>query len=275
MNEIEVLKDSLDMVLPYVRSIAENSAPAPYTYINIVITVIAAIAGIIGAFYGWQGYKYAKMTADNVVRRSGEIHQRMAKLLLMEAFDFLVRLLVWRYMQDKKQGENISKEYLTNLKFHSLEETFQLESFNNNADNYLLVYALKGRLYAYNVALQGLHNSFENTGIIDTDGFEDVIRKQVKIISVIAKIMVTVLKSNETYVKFLERKQKDYLGYTEKIQEEITAEEKEDIRNFVDNFFTKAKPDDVHKEVIDKLKNMIFTDVPIEYKKVMVKKNCW
>ena len=52
MNEFETLKDSLDMVLPYVRSIAENSAPAPYTYINIVITVIAAIAGILGAYYG-------------------------------------------------------------------------------------------------------------------------------------------------------------------------------------------------------------------------------
>lgn len=274
MNEIEVLKDSLNMVLPYVRSIAENSAPAPYTYINIVITVIAAIAGIIGAFYGWQGYKYAKMTADNVVRRSGEIHQRMASLLLMEAFDFLVRLLVWRYMQDKKQGENISKEYLTSLKFHSLEETFQLESFNNNADHYLLVYELKGRLYAYNVALQGLHNSFENTGIIDTDGFKDVIRKQVKIISVIDTIMVNVLKSNETYVEVLERIQDKYLHHTKEIQEEITAEEKEYIKSFVDNFFTKAKLTGVHKEVIDKLKDNIFTDVPIEYKKVTVKKNC-
>ena len=124
------------------------------------------------------------------------------------------------------------------------------------------------------MALQGLHNSFKNTGIIDTDGFKDVIRKQVKIISVIDTIMVNVLKSNETYVEVLERIQDKYLHHTKEIQEEITAEEKEDIRNFVDNFFTRAKPTGVHKEVIEKLKDKIFTDVPIEYKKVTVKKNC-
>lgn len=274
MNEFETLKDSLDMVLPYVRSIAENSAPAPYTYINIVITVIAAIAGILGAYYGWQGYKYAKMTADNVVRRSSEIHQRMASLLLMEAFDFLVRLLVWRYMQDTKQGEYISKKYLTSLKFHSLEETFQLESFNNNADHYLLVYELKGRLQAYNVALQGFHDSFENTGIIDTDSFKDVIRKQVKIISVIDAIMVDVLKSSETYVEVLERIQNKYLQHTKEIQKEISDGEKEDIRIFVDNFLNRAKPTGVHEDVIDKLKDKIYTDVPLEYKKLILKQNC-
>ena len=86
--------------------------------------------------------------------------------------------------------------------------------------------------------------------------------------------MVNVLKSNETYVEVLERIQDKYLHHTKEIQEEITAEEKEYIRSFVDNFFTKAKLTGVHKEVIDKLKDKIFTDVPIEYKKVTIKKNC-
>lgn len=195
----------------------------------------------------------------------------MASLLLMEAFDFLVRLLVWRYMQDTKQGEYIRKKYLTSLKFHSLEETFQLESFNNNADHYLLVYELKGRLQAYNVALQGFHDSFENTGIIDTDSFKDVIRKQVKIISVIDAIMVDVLKPSETYVEVLERIQNKYLQHTKEIQEEISDGEKEDIRNFVDDFLIRAKLTGVHKEVIDKLKDKIYTDIPLEYKKLILK----
>ena len=64
------------------------------------------------------------------------------------------------------------------------------------------------------------------------------------------------------------------MQHTKEIQEEISDGEKEDIRIFVDNFLNRAKPTGVHKEIIDKLKDKIYTDVPLEYKKLILKQNC-
>lgn len=272
INEIEVLKDSLDMIIPYVKSIAHNSAPAPFTYINIVITVIAAIAGIIGAYYGCLGYKYSKKTSESVLRRSGEIHQRLASLLLVDAFAYLVRLLVWHYVQDKNVKEYISKEYLSEMKFHSLEETFQLDSFNNNADHYVLIYEVKGRLHAYNVAIHNLHQSFENNGVIDAEKYRDVIKKLIRIISVIQKVMKDVLGFEGDYINIINKSHQKYLSYTEEIQKRITDEEKKEFRDFIDKIFSDFWCSGVHSQIINDVKEMICIDALIEYKIQMARK---
>lgn len=60
---ITELSDSLNQVIPIIRSIEEHSAPVPFTYINILISVIAAL-------FGFGSFLYAKKTADNVSRLS-------------------------------------------------------------------------------------------------------------------------------------------------------------------------------------------------------------
>ena len=47
--DIESLNDSLTKVIPMIQAIQENSAPAPFTYVNIIISLFAALFGL-GSF---------------------------------------------------------------------------------------------------------------------------------------------------------------------------------------------------------------------------------
>ena len=65
--------DSLSQVIPIIRSIEEHSAPAPFTYINILISLIAAL-------FGFGSFLYAKKTADNVSRLSKKRRKYCVKI---------------------------------------------------------------------------------------------------------------------------------------------------------------------------------------------------
>ena len=73
----EAIQDSLSVIIPIVKEIADNSSPDPYTIYNIklsqlnnTIACIAAVCGIFSAVYGYLSYKWSKRTAENVARVS-------------------------------------------------------------------------------------------------------------------------------------------------------------------------------------------------------------
>lgn len=74
-ESVEIVRDSALAIIPLLREIVTNSDPVPYTVeslewtkFNVFISVLAVLAGFLGAFYGYRGYYFSKLTAKNVAR---------------------------------------------------------------------------------------------------------------------------------------------------------------------------------------------------------------
>ena len=84
---IESLGDSITKVIPIIQAIKENSAPAPFTYINIMISLLAAFFGL-GSFF------LCKKTADNVSRLSRKTQIILCEDLIKDDLRSVVLILV-------------------------------------------------------------------------------------------------------------------------------------------------------------------------------------
>lgn len=140
----ESLNDSIAKVIPIIQAIKENSAPAPFTYINIIISLFAAVFGL-GSFY------YAKKTADNVSRLSKETQIMLCEDLIRDILAQIVRLLVvWRRVSKK---EVVSEKFLKDLKYWPSDIYFKQEVYNSKSKIYKRIYDLRLRMQDYNIGI--------------------------------------------------------------------------------------------------------------------------
>lgn len=136
------LSDSLRKVIPIIRSIEEHSAPAPFTYINIFISLIATLFGL-GSFY------YAKKTADNVSRLSKKTQITLFEDLLRDYLQIVVRQLVaLKRLRDKNWY--ITEDAMNEIKYWPSEIYFKQDVYNSQSKIYKMIYNLKQRMQEYN-----------------------------------------------------------------------------------------------------------------------------
>ncbi|MBO5613916.1 MAG: hypothetical protein J5905_05360 [Prevotella sp.] len=139
---ITELSDSLSQVIPIIRSIEEHSAPAPFTYINIIISLIAA-------FCGFGSFLYAKKTADNVSRLSRKTQIDLCEDLLRDSLQIVVRLLV-ALKRIGKDSWVITEEAMKDLNYWPSEIYFKQDVYNSQSKIYKMIYNLKRRMQDYN-----------------------------------------------------------------------------------------------------------------------------
>ncbi len=136
------LSDSLSQVIPIIRSIDEHSAPAPFTYINILISLIAALFGL-GSFL------YAKKTADNVSRLSKSTQIALCEDLIRDCLQIVVRGLV--ALKRLRDGDwYISEEAVAEIKYWPAEIYFKQDVYNSKSKIYKMIYNLRQRMQEYN-----------------------------------------------------------------------------------------------------------------------------
>lgn len=136
------LSDSLNQVIPIIRSIEEHSAPAPFTYINILISVIAAL-------FGFGSFLYAKKTADNVSRLSRKTQIDLCEDLLRDSLQIVVRQLV-ALKRIEKDGWVITEEAMKDINYWPSEIYFKQDVYNSQSKIYKMIYNLKRRMQEYN-----------------------------------------------------------------------------------------------------------------------------
>ncbi len=139
---ITELSDSLSQVIPIIRSIEEHSAPAPFTYINIFISLIAALFGL-GSFY------YARKTADNVSRLSKNTQVELLEDLLRDILIIIPKLLV-ALNRLKDADWYIAENTMAEIKYWPAEIYLKQEVYNSNSKIYKMIYNLKQRMQEYN-----------------------------------------------------------------------------------------------------------------------------
>ncbi len=136
------LSDSLSQVIPIIRSIEEHSAPAPFTYINIIISLIAALFGL-GSFL------YAKKTADNVSRLSRETQIMLFEDLLRDILIIIPKQLV-ALNRLKDDDWYITEDTMAEIKYWPAEIYIKQDVYNSNSKIYKMIYNLKRRMQEYN-----------------------------------------------------------------------------------------------------------------------------
>ena len=139
---ITELTDSLSQVIPIIRSIEEHSAPAPFTYINIIISLIAAL-------FGFGSFLYAKKTADNVSRLSRKTQIDLCEDLLRDSLQIVVRQLV-ALKRIEKDGWVITEDTLKDINYWPSEIYFKQNVYNSNSKIYKMIYNIKRRMQEYN-----------------------------------------------------------------------------------------------------------------------------
>ena len=139
---ITELSDSLSQIIPIIRSIEEHSAPAPFTYINIIISLIAAL-------FGFGSFLYAKKTADNVSRLSRKTQIDLCENLLRDSLQIVVRQLV-ALKRIEKDGWVITEDTLKDINYWPSEIYFKQDVYNSNSKIYKMIYNIKRRMQEYN-----------------------------------------------------------------------------------------------------------------------------
>ena len=88
---IEAIKDSISSIIPLIHEIVNNSNPVPYTVenlewtkFNVFISVLAVLIGALGAYYGYKGYYFSKLTAKNVERLPQSTQMKLCVSLLLD-----------------------------------------------------------------------------------------------------------------------------------------------------------------------------------------------
>lgn len=163
---VESLNDSIAKVIPIIEAIKDNSAPAPFTYINIIISLFAVIFGL-GSFY------YAKKTADNVSRLSKETQIMLCEDLIRDMLAQVVRLLVLRRRIDNNEL-NITETFIdNNLRYWPSDIYFKQDVYNSKSKIYKKIYNLKLRMQKYNIDIDSLKKTLNKTSI-DKNTFKEL-----------------------------------------------------------------------------------------------------
>lgn len=185
-EHIEAIKDSIAASLPLLRELAENSSPEPYTIenlwwtkINVAISVIAAIMGAIGAWYGYKGFVQSRKTAQNVIRMSLDTQLRLCTSLIFDLIRNYVRAVV--VIINRTEGKIPTENYISSFTIADFQDVFFPESFNQKPDAFLVLSYVKQRLLHYKKLLSLISNHCAKDELSPTD-CKDLLEKPIKII---------------------------------------------------------------------------------------------
>lgn len=185
-EHIEAIKDSIAASLPLLRELAENSSPEPYTIenlwwtkINVAISVIAAIMGAIGAWYGYKGFVQSRKTAQNVIRMSLDTQLKLCTSLIFDLIRNYVRAVV--VIINKTEGKIPTENYISSFTIADFQDVFFPESFNQKPDAFLVLSYVKQRLLHYKKLLSLISNHCAKDELSPTD-CKDLLEKPIKII---------------------------------------------------------------------------------------------
>jgi len=178
-------------ILPILQELANNTNPQPYTIenlwwtkLNVVISIIAAFMGGIGAWYGYKGFVQSRKTAQNVVRMSIDTQMSLCVSLLMD----LVRNYVYGFVVclNHKSGKCPSENYILALTLPDFGDIIYPESFNQRASTYLALSYIKQRMNRYNNTLS-LVKEHSSGGCLTDRDCEDLLEKPLKVIKSVLK----------------------------------------------------------------------------------------
>lgn len=185
-EQIEAIKDSIAASLPLLRELVGNSSPEPYTIenlwwtkINVAISVIAAIMGAIGAWYGYKGFLQSRKTAQNVIRMSLDTQLKLCTSFIFDLIRNYIRAVVVTINLD--EGKIPTENYISSFTITDFQDIFFPESFNQKPDAFLALSYVKQRLLHYQKLLTLISNHCSKEELSQTD-CNDLLEKPVKII---------------------------------------------------------------------------------------------
>lgn len=261
---VESLNDSIAKVIPIIQAIKENSAPAPFTYINIIISLFAAIFGL-GSFY------FAKKTADNVSRLSKDTQIMLCEDLIKDMFQQVVRLLViWRRVNNK---ECVTEKYIKDLKYWPSDIYFKQDVYNSKSRIYKKIYNLKLRMRDYTDKVNSCQEKFNSKNTIKQSDIKELYAGNWRNLYEVYRIYQDINKKcrqnspNEFFKSFYEKFHQEYHATLQKKKyyKDIPEDENliAELVNKYDVDVQEADSEDPLNEIKDTLKSIICGDASI------------
>ncbi len=193
LEVLETIKDSLTVVVPHIREMAENSKPEPYTVQNItiaswnlLIAVVAALFGFLGALFGYLGYKFSKQTARNVVRVSADVQLHLCYDFIIDLYRNTMRAVI--YGQAYKDKKDLQINDIIALKLMCFDDIFHIDAYNQNSDVYIIMKHLKDRMQNYNDDVELCCDNIKNRRDLSSD-FYNISFKQLQILLSVKRLL--------------------------------------------------------------------------------------
>lgn len=193
LEVLETIKDSLTVVVPHIREMAENSKPEPYTVQNItiaswnlLIAIVAALFGFLGALFGYLGYKFSKQTARNVVRVSADVQLHLCYDFIIDLYRNTMRAVI--YGQAYKDKKDLQINDIIALKLMCFDDIFHIDAYNQNSDVYIIMKHLKDRMQNYNDDVELCCDNIKNRRDLSSD-FYNISFKQLHILLSVKRLL--------------------------------------------------------------------------------------
>jgi hypothetical protein len=191
-EQLDAIRDSITATLPLLRELAGNSSPEPYTIENlwwtkfdVIISIIAAILGALGTWYGYKGFIQSRKTAQNVVRVSNETQFLLCSSYIFDLIRNYIRAVVVDINYHSQEKIKYPTEnYISTFTLSEFQDAFFPESFNQNPEAYLKLTYVKQRLLVYNATLSVIATHCSQCNIQEND-CNDLLEKPIKIIKAI------------------------------------------------------------------------------------------
>lgn len=145
-HTIQMLRDSIQIIVPYIANIAENTRPFPYTWVSVLISFFSTA-------FGYLGYKWAKKTAENVSR----ITPAAQLAICNDYVENLYRNIV--YTHTFVYTENVPSDNLLNaLILSDFSDVFSLTDYPVDSEVRRLIKEVKQRHNNYNAEISVVMN---------------------------------------------------------------------------------------------------------------------
>lgn len=193
-ESVEIVRDSALAIIPLLREIVTNSDPVPYTVeslewtkFNVFISVLAVLAGFLGAFYGYRGYYFSKLTAKNVARLPHSTQLKLCLELLKLVMTNFVRVnsIKIYYSCDKKCP---SDNYISTFTLPDFTEMFKPEIFYNNENAFIKLNQIKSAMKQYNHLVEIVERHC-NVGVITETDIKALALKTMQVLRVTLRFM--------------------------------------------------------------------------------------
>jgi hypothetical protein len=210
---LESMHNSINSTIPHIMETAENTKPEPYTveslnlsWWNLIIATTAAIFGFIGAVFGFYGYKYSRLTAENVSRISSKtqfaIFEEFAKDLYMK---FIYLLICDIEMRESNYRRYPPERLIEKMKLPNSKDIFKIDKYSNNEKVYMLMRSMGARMNNYNIELdilKELVGDGEKDKLIDYT-LTSILYKPLNIINHLRYLYFSISKDENSYNNIL------------------------------------------------------------------------
>ena len=157
----------------------------------MVVAIIAAFFGIIGALYGRLGYKWSKETAKNVAHIGIKAQLSIAEDFIQE----LYRRMVYARAMSLDLGK-VTPNTVSTLKLPAFSDYFQDADYKTNEDVYILLLEIKQRVVDYNNTVNICISHLENDNSMTEKDLQDLERKPASILRRVVSLCEQVAGNN-------------------------------------------------------------------------------